>query len=212
MNLKTAKPLFISFEGGEGCGKSTQTHLLHDYLNSLGIKVLLTREIGGTREAEKIREVLLHGELLPVSELLLVMAARYEHIKKVILPALKDNIWVICDRFIDSTACYQGQAADIGIEKVYELHALMQPESLLPDLTLFIDVRPDIALARTLARGGNNKFEEKEPEFHQKVYSGFHKLAEKFKHRIIAIDANTLTAEQLHQKIIKFIEEKEILE
>lgn len=110
---------FITFEGGEGSGKSTQSKMLYDYLESKNVNVLLTREVGGTLEAEKIRDILLHSHLLPMTELMLVMAARFEHMSKIIIPALKQGIWVICDRFIDSTAAYQGINSDIGIDKIF---------------------------------------------------------------------------------------------
>jgi dTMP kinase len=103
-----SKAKFISFEGGEGCGKSTQCQMLFDYLESRSIKVVLTREIGGVDTAEAIRNIVVNQELLPMSELMLVMAARFEHVNKLILPKLQDGYWVICDRFVDSTACYQG--------------------------------------------------------------------------------------------------------
>ncbi|CAF0735824.1 unnamed protein product [Didymodactylos carnosus] len=99
---------FITFEGGEGSGKSTQSNMLYQYLLSRNILVDLTREVGGTLSAEKMREVLIYQDLLPMSELLQIMAARYEHVHKRIIPKLNAGTWVICDRFIDSTACYQG--------------------------------------------------------------------------------------------------------
>ncbi|NRB10834.1 MAG: dTMP kinase [Rickettsiaceae bacterium] len=117
------KAKFITFEGGEGSGKSTQSKMLYEYLLSKNIKAIHTREIGGTPTAEKIREIIIHNELLNKSELLLVMGARYEHINKVIIPALLNDTWVICDRFIDSTACYQSiGSADFSITDIYKLH------------------------------------------------------------------------------------------
>ena len=104
----STKAKFISFEGLEGCGKSTQCKMLYDYLLLKNIKVILTREIGGVDSAEAIREIVVNKELLPISELMLVMAARHEHIQKLIIPKLQDGTSVICDRFVDSTACYQG--------------------------------------------------------------------------------------------------------
>ena len=133
----SSKAKFISFEGGEGCGKSTQCKMLYDYLQSCNIKVVLTREIGGTDSAEAIRDIVVNRELLPMSELMLVMAARYEHIQKLILPKLQEGYIVICDRFVDSTACYQGIDQGIGIEKVYMLYRELML-NLMPDVTFFM--------------------------------------------------------------------------
>lgn len=196
----TAK--FITFEGGEGCGKSTQSKMLYEYLLSKNFRVIHTREIGGTIEAEKIRNLLLYSELLPISELMLVMAARYEHVNKVILPALKDNIWVICDRFVDSTACYQGQHPLIGINKVYQLHQENISDGIMPDITFLLDLPPELALQRTIGRKDNNKFEDKKLEFHHKVYEEFQTIAQRFKNRIVKIQVDNLDQSQVHQKIV----------
>jgi len=202
MTKNINRPLFITFEGGEGCGKSTQSKLLHEYLQNKGLESILTREIGGTKEAEKIREVLLHNELAPISELLLVMAARFEHVSSVIRPALERGAFVICDRYVDSTASYQGQSSDIGIDKIYKLHA--EFIRLLPDITFFIDTPPEIGIARAKGRlEGNNKFEEKELEFHQKVYDNFITLSKKFSSRIHVIKSKDLGVQEIHAKVIK---------
>ena len=195
---------FISFEGGEGSGKSTQSRMLYEYLRSNNVDAIHTREVGGVNTAESMREILIYQDLLPISELLLLMAARYEHIKKVILPALKIGKWVICDRYIDSTACYQGQSAEIGQNKVYQLHQELGLE-LIPDLTFFIDLPPEVGIDRAVKRGANNKFEEKNNSYHINVYNNFKIIAGRYKDRIIAIDALGLDQNQIHQKIIKFI-------
>lgn len=215
------KAKFITFEGGEGSGKTTQSKMLYEYFVSKGVEVILTREIGGTKEAEKIRELLLYNkELFPMTELMLVMAARYEHLYKVIIPALKRGVWVICDRFIDSTICYQGQNVEIGAERIYSLHHEIMSQkplkgdistilnneqannSTMPDVTFFIDIPPSIALDRTIGRKDNNKFEDREIEFHEEVYMSFQKNADNFKNRIIKIDAGSLTPEEIHQQIL----------
>ena len=193
------KPYFITFEGGEGSGKTTQSRMIYEYLLSQDQKVIFTREIGGTLEAEKIRDLIFNSDLLPMSELLLVMAARYEHIHNVILPALAAGSSVICDRFIDSTACYQGQI--IGLDSVYKLHKELM-SNILPDITFFIDLPPQIAMPRTLARGDNNKFEDKNSVFHQKVYEGFQHIAQIFNNRVITIEAINLTPEVIHSIVI----------
>ncbi|WPY01292.1 Thymidylate kinase N-terminal domain protein [Candidatus Trichorickettsia mobilis] len=130
--------------------------MLFDYLESRNIKVVLTREIGGVNTAEAIRNIVVNQELLPMSELMLVMAARFEHVNKLILPKLQDGYWVICDRFIDSTACYQWLVQDIGAERIYQLHQQLI-SNLLPDLTFFIDIEPTKALPRALSRNDTNK-------------------------------------------------------
>jgi dTMP kinase len=136
---------FITFEGGEGSGKTTQSKLLFEYLKSQNIKCIWTREIGGTEIAEKIRDIILHNEIHIMTELLLVMAARKEHIENVILPALLGGVTVVCDRFIDSTLCYQGQS--LGIAKVLGLHKEVFGD-FFPDLTFFIDVPVEEGLRR----------------------------------------------------------------
>lgn len=193
------RPYFITFEGGEGSGKTTQCRMLYEYLLSRNQEVILTKEIGGTPEAEKIRDLILNSDLLPMSELLLVMAARYEHIHNVILPALARGSSVICDRFVDSTACYQGQV--MGLDLVYKLHKELM-SNILPNITFFIDLPPKIAMPRALARGGNNKFEDKSSTFHQKAYEGFQHIAQIFSNRIVTIEAINLAPEAIHSVII----------
>lgn len=220
MNLN--KPQFITFEGGEGCGKSTQSKLLYEYLLSKNIKAIHTREVGGTVEAEKIRHLLIYSELKPMSEVMLVMAARYEHIHKVIIPALLDGSWVICDRFIDSTACYQSGDSGLTIEDIFELHeSLMKynPENpsganasefdiekastkgIMPDMTFFMDVPPSVGLNRATERGDANKFEVKELDFHSKVYEKFKIIAAMYENRIVSIDGVDKTIIEIQEEI-----------
>ena len=200
----TDKAKFITFEGLEGSGKSTQVKMLYDYLKSKNVKAIVTREIGRVESSEAIRDIVVNQELLPMSELMLIMAARYEHIQKLILPKLREGYTVICDRFIDSTACYQGIDQDIGIEKVYKLHRELM-FNLMPDTTFFIDIKPEVALSRALSRNDNNKFEQKSLEFYNRVYQGFHGILKKFPSRIIKIDTNNLNIEEVHWKILKHL-------
>ena len=199
-NITTGK--FISFEGGEGCGKSTQSKMLYDALTAKNIDVLLTREVGGTKEAEKIRDILLYSDLLGMSEVMLVMAARFEHLNRLIIPALKSGVWVICDRFVDSTAAYQGKNSDIGIDKIYELHNEFIG-AIMPDMTFFIDLTPAAALERAKNRGSNNKFEDKDLAFHDSVYEGFSQISKKFKNRIVRVEAQDLSKDEIHANIMK---------
>ena len=208
------KPKFITFEGGEGSGKSTQSKMLHEYLLTKRIKNIHTREVGGTSEAERIRNLLIRSELLPLSELLLVMAARFEHLNKVIIPALRDGHWVICDRFIDSTAAYQSGESGLTVSEVYELHKNLMKinapqdslefsqEGLMPDLTFFMDIEPNIGLKRAQIRGNTNKFEAKNLDFHNKIHERFKFIASLYPNRIIELDCNNSSADEIHEMII----------
>ncbi len=178
-------PKFITFEGGEGSGKTTQSKRLFEYLKSQNIKCIWTREPGGTPIAEKIREIIIHNEADHMTELLLIMAARKEHLDKVILPALNDGVTVICDRFIDSTLCYQGFY--VGHEKVLELNKLCVGD-IYPDLTFFIDVPVAEGLKRAGSRGENNKFEDKDISEHERIRGCFLDLVKTFPKRIVLID------------------------
>lgn len=191
------KPKFVTFEGCEGSGKTTQSRMLYEHLIEQDIDAVHTREIGGTDIAEKIRGVILHNHMLTMAELLMVMAARFEHVELLIKPSIKSKKWVICDRFIDSTISYQGNI--VGIEKVLELHKSVF-DNFMPDITFFIDIPYEISLSRALSRGGNNKFEEKDIEFHRKLYHTFKFLADKFNDRIVTIDG-TLPITDIHQNI-----------
>ncbi|WPY00350.1 Thymidylate kinase [Candidatus Trichorickettsia mobilis] len=194
-------PKFVTFEGVVGCGKTTQSKMLHEHLLSKGLEARRTREIGGTRVAELIRDIVIYEHMLPYSELLLIMAARYEHIHKIIIPALTLNQWVICDRFVDSTACYQG-LSDIGSDKVYQLHDEIF-NNLMPDITFFIDVPPTEALDRISNNLDCNKFENEGLEFHNKIYQGFQAITKQFSNRIVRIEAAQLNPEQVHMKILQ---------
>ena len=223
--INSDNPRFITFEGGEGSGKSTQSRMLYQYLLKQGVKALHTREVGGTTEAEKIRELLVYSELLPISELMLVMAARHEHINKVIVPALLDGFWVICDRYIDSTACYQSGDSGLTMEDIYELHDTLMTISeinsmtnittsseklslykgLMPDLTFFMDMTPQICIDRLQGRENNNKFDAKNSQFHQMIYDRFQNLVSAHSDRIIAIDCLNKSIEDIHQDIVSHI-------
>ena len=196
---------FISFEGIEGCGKSTQAKKLYEYFLSKQIDCLLTREPGGSLAGEKIRGILLDEEidkLSAKSELLLNFASRIEHVEKVIKPALKSGKIVICDRFVDSTFAYQGSAMGIAFEEIEKIQKIAIGE-FMPDITFLINVSVDEAFARILARGNNNRYEKLGNEFHQKVYEGFFELAKK-NSRINIVDG-TQNQQQVFQKILNII-------
>lgn len=210
--IKSFKPKFVSFEGGEGSGKSTQSRMLYDYLKANDIKVKLTREVGGTKEAEEIRQLLVHSNLYNVSELMLVMAGRYEHINNFILPTLAEGYWVICDRFVDSTACYQADGVNLAMEDIFALHGKLmrsatipEAEALLPDVTFFMDLIPEVGLERSKQSGDVNKFENKEIAFHKAVYERFKTLATIFPERIKSVQCLYQSAEEIHQSVVEVL-------
>lgn len=206
--MKNNSPKFITFEGGEGSGKSTQSKMLYEYLIAQGLKAIHTREVGGTKEAEEIRDLLVHRELYPISELMLVMAARYEHINKLIMPYLLDGYWVICDRFIDSTACYQSIEPDLTIDDIFALHNKLMTfngKIVMPDHTFFMDISPQIGLQRSVNTGQTNKFEDKDLKFHQLVYDRFKLVAGKYPDRIKSINCQNKDPKKIHDEIISWL-------
>jgi dTMP kinase len=196
--IKKNNPKFITFEGCEGSGKSTQCKLLSEYLKRQGIDCILTREIGGTEIGEKVRDYLLHNEVLRNTEILMIMAARFEHVEKVIKPALSAGKWVICDRFIDSTLSYQG--VSVPIEYILSIHKMIFGE-FMPDITFFMDIDPIVSVLRAIKRGDQNKFEEMDRSFHQKVYNNFLSLTNLFSSRIKVINASA-DVKTIHQEIV----------
>jgi len=182
---------FISFEGIEGSGKSTQAKKLHDFLLSKNITTIYTREPGGTKTCEKIRAILIDEtieNLDPKTELLLNFASRIEHVGKLIKPSIADNKTVICDRFFDSSFAYQGFGFGIDqniIEKIKNIAIA----NLQPDITFLIDIEVDQAFNRIKERSTNNRYEKLNRDFHQKVRNGFLELAKK-NSRIRIIDGN----------------------
>jgi dTMP kinase len=184
---------FITIEGGEGTGKSTQLRLLAAGLRGRGLPVVTTREPGGAPAAEEIRALLVSGALRrwsAVSETLLHYAARREHLDATILPALSAGCWVVSDRFADSTMAYQGYGHGLGREVVEALHALVVG-ALKPDLTLILDLPAEEGLARAGARaGGEDRYERMDPAFHERVRQGFLAIAERETGRCVVIDAS----------------------
>jgi len=177
--------LFITFEGIDGSGKSTQSQLLYDALNDLGISVIQTREPGGSIGAEIIRSLLVSGDTdrwSAETEILLFTAARRDHLEKTIQPALTKNQIVICDRFVDSTRVYQGVARADLRQTVDELHSIIIKKE--PDITFIIDTDPEKSLMRGLARNsGEDRFEEFGLEFQKKLRNGFSELSKTEKSR-----------------------------
>ena len=188
---------FITIEGGEGAGKSTQLRRLAADLAARGIDCLVTREPGGTEGAEAIRELIVHGppeRWRPLAELYLFLAAREDHLHRAILPALEQGRWVLCDRFADSTRVYQGWAGGLGLDLVDRLQAPLLGDHR-PDMTLILDLPVELGLARCAARGAMARFEAKGAAFHERVRVGFHRLAELEPERFAVIDASGDEAE-----------------
>jgi dTMP kinase len=171
---------FITLEGGEGAGKSTQARLLAAWLAEKNIDAVLTREPGGTPGAEDIRTLLVTGDVGrwdPLTETLLHYAARREHFARLIRPALQAGQWVLCDRFIDSTLAYQGFGQDIDRAAIVSLRDIVLGD-FTPDLTLILDVSPETRRARTAGRPGNeDRYERMNEAFHNRVRQGFHAIA-----------------------------------
>lgn len=197
--------ILITFEGGEGSGKTTQIQNLVSWLESefINTKLIVTREPGGTEGAELIRDLLVRGasdRWQPITEALLMSASRHEHIKNVVEPALERNEIVISDRFFDSTTIYQGVVGGVDAEAVAALTKLACG-SVVPDLTFLLDMDAKVGLARAGNRDdGETRFEEKGLNFHQKVCDAFLQLAHTHKDRFVIVDA-TLTSSEIAQVI-----------
>ncbi len=187
-----AEAKFITFEGGEGAGKSTQIALLAEGLTAAGISVRTTREPGGTPGAEQIRALLVTGEAErwdAMTEALLHFAARREHLRGVVRPSLEAGQWVLSDRFADSTMAYQGYGHGLGRAAIERLYALAVGD-FAPDLTLILDVPVTLGLERALARGdGEDRYEGLGAEFHERLRQGFREIAEREPGRCALIDA-----------------------
>ncbi|MGY4570416.1 dTMP kinase [Bradyrhizobium pachyrhizi] len=194
---------FITFEGGEGSGKSTQIRKLAERLDAAKLRAIVTREPGGSPGAEIIRHLVLSGmgKLLgPEAETLLFAAARDDHVRTVILPALNQGIWVLCDRFFDSTRAYQGQLGQVSPELVNALQRVTIGD-LKPDLTFILDVPVEVGLQRAAARRGNataDRFEAEGIKFHQDLRDAYRRIAAEDPERCVLIDAtadpDTVTA------------------
>ena len=188
---------FISFEGIDGCGKSTQAKILSEELIACGHKILLTREPGGSDGAEEIRNLLLTGNTdrwSAETEILLFTAARRDHLERTILPALENGLAVICDRFSDSTRVYQGVTRGDLRDLVDQLDSAIIPRQ--PDITVLIDLDPNISLARAIERSNNEaRFEDFGVEMQIKLRKGFLSLAHEFPNRFMVIDGNRTEVE-----------------
>ncbi|WP_339745153.1 dTMP kinase [uncultured Maricaulis sp.] len=199
---------FITLEGGEGAGKTTLIKALTEKLRSSGLDVVVTREPGGTPGAEILREILLTGTTdrwSPMTEALLMYAARVDHVERLIAPALQRGTWVLSDRFADSTTAYQGAAGGVPIERIKLLHQAALG-NFKPDLTLILDVNPQIGIERTIARGEDaTRFERFDPGFHGRLRRAFLDLADDDPERCVVIDGSE-TAENVFRRAVDLID------
>jgi len=207
-SLNSRKGIFISFEGGEGVGKSTQMDILKKYLINNQYNVVSTREPGGTKEAEELRKFLVTGNKKawdPCSEALIFNAIRREHINKIILPAIEDGSVVLCDRFIDSTIVYQGLVGEVSEKDLFELHK-KYCYNLYPNITFFLNLSPKKGLKRALKRQNTieNRFENLGIDYHTKILNGFNTLQKSNPKRVIRIDANN-TKEFISNEINSYV-------
>jgi dTMP kinase len=186
--------MFITFEGGEGSGKSTAIKHIVSKLEALGYEVVLSREPGGTKISEEIRNIILdksNTEMDPMTEALLYAASRRQHIQELILPSLKAGKIVLCDRYLDSSLAYQGAARGLGVDRIYALNQYAT-EGLLPDITIFFKLLPQVGLARIEANDNRevNRLDVEKLSFHQKVYEAFNSLSKQYPDRYVTIDAS----------------------
>lgn len=194
---------FITLEGVDGAGKTTQRLWIEQHLHDRGVPLIATREPGGTPLGERLRKMMLTpgdgGRLDPETETLLMFAARREHLAKVIVPALDAGTWVICDRFTDATFAYQCGGSGVSWNKVLELERWVQ-DGLQPDLTLFFDVEPEVGLARAQRIKAPDRFEGEQLDFHRRVRAAYLRRASDHPERIRRIDAS-VSVSQVHDKL-----------
>jgi len=209
---KNRRGLFITFEGPEGSGKSSQINMLGEYFKAMGLDFIITREPGGTPLAEKIRNVVKqhcdeNESVHPGTELLLIEAARFQHVSEVIVPALKSGKAVLCDRFYDSTTAYQGGARGIDGEMIDSLNAFASGKCQ-PDLTILLDLPPEVGFERAGRRqetkGEYDRFEQENLDFHRQVRKSFLELAVRHPERIKVVDADR-SREEIQMEIRKYV-------
>jgi dTMP kinase len=209
---RTKNGRFITFEGLDGCGKSTHLEKLAVVLRARGIEVLTTREPGGTEIGEQVRGIILDSRtrgMAPLAELALMFASRAQHISEVILPALNRGVWVLCDRFSDSSEAYQGAGRQLGVESVLTLHRVLCL-GLQPDLTLLLDndVAASVARARrrnSTAAADENRFEQENRVFFERVQKQFLAIAHRDVERVAVIDARR-SLEAVHNDVVAAVQ------
>lgn len=204
------KGRFITFEGPEGCGKTTQVQLLTAFLGRQGIVTVSPREPGGTPAGEAIRNVLQHDnvgeDLSPEAEALLFGASRAILVRDLIIPALEMGKWVVCDRFSDSTVAYQGYGRECDVEKMILLNSFAT-RSVTPDLTILLDIEIDKGFKRIETRNGLDRMERASRDFHQRVRKGYLELADRFRDRFMVLDGS-LPVDEVEKNIQSIVRER----
>ena len=195
--------LFITFEGGDGCGKTTQIKLLDEYLRNKGYKTLLTREPGSKGLGVKLREILLNydGDVSPTCESFLFLADRAQHVDCIIKPALKEGVIVLCDRHTDSTVAYQGYGRGLDLEQIHNLNKIAT-SGLKPNLTIVLDV--DVETSQKRVGSEKDRMESAGIEFFQKVRQGFLEIAKQEPKRVKVVDS-TQSIEEIHKQILELV-------
>ncbi|GMO59353.1 MAG: dTMP kinase [Rickettsiales bacterium] len=209
MDWNKLKGKFITFEGGEGVGKTTQSKKLVETIQQAGFDAEWTREPGGCPAAEKIRQVFLDNESNwdTMTEMLLAYSARRMHTEKKIKPAIEEGKIVISDRYLDSTTAYQGYADGLDT-KIINLASKIVLGNFKPDLTIVLDMDVEDTLKRVEKRDGNNRFDEASKEFYNKIRHGFLDIAKKNKDRILVMDATDMNIDELHNKILDVLDKR----
>ncbi len=209
---KVVRGKFVTFEGCEGSGKSTQLKLLAAYLEREGVTFVMTREPGGSPIAEQIRGIILDGSntaMCDECEAMLYAAARIQHLREKVIPALESGKLVICDRYVDSSLAYQGVARGLGLEYVADINKKAF-ELCTPDLTVFLDIAPDKAFVRKNGADLNDRMEKQGLDFHRRVYGGYLKLLDEYP-RICAVECNG-TEQDTCGNIVALLKEKGIID
>ncbi len=199
--------IFISMEGPDGSGKSTQIELLKAYLEDKGYEIIITREPGGTVISEDIRRIILnkdYAEMGYMTEALLYASARAQLVTEVIKPALEEGKAVISDRFVDSSAVYQGMARGLGVETTYQINSYAI-QGIMPQLTIHLDLPASVGISRKKNQAELDRMELEAIDFHERVAEGYRKLASLDPARIKTIDA-TMSIEDIHAKIVDYVE------
>lgn len=207
--MTAKKGIFITMEGPDGAGKSTQIDLLKKYLEDKGYNILLTRDPGGNDISEAIRGIILNKDFTEMgymTELLLYASARAQLVKENIKPALEAGTAVITDRFVDSSAVYQGIGRGLGIDTVYKVNEFAL-QGIMPDMTILMDLDAEVGLARKKNQAELDRMERESVDFHKKVVAGYRDLADRYPERILKVDA-ALQVQEIHDIIVANIEKK----
>lgn len=206
------KGKFITFEGCEGVGKSTQIRLLKEYIEKSGINAIFTREPGGVPICEAVRGIILnkdYTEMSPICEALLYAASRAQLVREIIAPALESGKHVFCDRYVDSSFAYQGFARNLGLENIEAINSFATIGAV-PDVTIFLDLPPEQAFSRKGGRDKTDRIELETIDFHKKVYEGYKAVAEKYPERVVCIKPIGSKIDT-HKEIVAVLKERGIL-